>query len=338
MSIATNRDFKDIELARKLVENLYTPRLSIYWLDLILTSVVAWSSFALACNAKPLSLQMWIAATISVFAFYRGSAFVHELSHLNPKRIHGFATIWNLIIGVPLLYPDFLYVGLHSEHHRLSTYGTDKDPQYLPSEVTRKLVVNALIQSVLAPGLLAFRFLLLSFFGLLYSPFHNFLEQHASASGMNKKYCRKVSPEERRHIITIELLIVGIWSCFIFLACIKIISWHIFTIWYAVMAGILLISTLEGLREHRFQPENSPPSITAQLLDSNNTNTFFAVFWGPVGFRFHALHHLFPNIPYHNLPIAHQRLMEGLPTGSIYHQANSSSMWHSLKTLWYSLN
>jgi fatty acid desaturase len=337
MSIATNRNFQDIELARKLVEDLYKPKSSIYWSDLIVTSIVAWGSFTLAC-IKPLTLQMWIATTISILAFYRGSAFIHELSHLRPKMFPGFVTFWNLIIGVPLLYPDFLYVGLHSDHHRLSTYGTVKDPQYLPSAVTRQVVANALIQSVLAPFLLVLRFLVLSIFGLVYSPFHQFLEQRASSSGMNKDYCRKVSPEERKHIITIELLILAIWSCFICLAWMKIIPWHTFIIWYTVMAGILLISTFEGLREHRFQPENSYSSITTQLLDSNNTNTFFAIFWGPVGFRFHALHHLFPNIPYHNLPIAHCRLMEALPAESVYHQANSPSMWHSLKNIWYSLN
>lgn len=338
MPIVTNKDFKDIELARKLVEDLYIPKPSIYWFDLIVTSIIAWGSFALACNAKPLTLQMWVTTTISIFAFYRGSAFIHELSHIKPKIFPGFTTIWNLIIGVPLLYPDFLYVGFHSEHHRLSTYGTSKDPQYLPSEVTRKVVLNALIQSVLAPLLLVLRFLLLSVFGLLYSPFHQFLEQKASSSGMNKVYCRKVSPEERRHIIKIELLILGIWSCFISLAWMKIIPWHTFVIWYTVMAGILLISTFEGLREHRFQPENNYRSTATQLLDSNNTDTFFAFLWGPVGFRFHGLHHLFPNIPYHNLPIAHRRLMESLPGESVYHQANSPSMWHSLKNLWYSLN
>lgn len=40
--------------------------------------------------------------------------------------------------------------------------------------------------------------------------------------------------------------------------------------------------------------------------------------WCPVGLRYHALHHLFPALPYHNLPEAHRRLMAGLPADHPY--------------------
>jgi len=37
--------------------------------------------------------------------------------------------------------------------------------------------------------------------------------------------------------------------------------------------------------------------------------------WAPVGLRYHALHHYFPGIPYHNLGFAYQRL-DYKPAGS----------------------
>ncbi len=53
-----------------------------------------------------------------------------------------------------------------------------------------------------------------------------------------------------------------------------------------------------------------------QLLDSCDYpyRPWFTELWGPVGTRYHATHHLFPSIPYHNLGKAHRALMNGLPS------------------------
>ena len=40
--------------------------------------------------------------------------------------------------------------------------------------------------------------------------------------------------------------------------------------------------------------------------------------WAPVGLRYHALHHLFPTLPYHNLKAAHEYLLVHLPPESPY--------------------
>jgi hypothetical protein len=53
----------------------------------------------------------------------------------------------------------------------------------------------------------------------------------------------------------------------------------------------------------------------------------------PVGLRFHALHHLFPGLPYHNLEKAHGRLSTALPVSSDYHLSNLHSVWQGWREL-----
>jgi fatty acid desaturase len=41
-----------------------------------------------------------------------------------------------------------------------------------------------------------------------------------------------------------------------------------------------------------------------------------------VGLRYHALHHLLPGVPYHNLAEAHRRLCKELEVDSLYHASS----------------
>jgi fatty acid desaturase len=53
----------------------------------------------------------------------------------------------------------------------------------------------------------------------------------------------------------------------------------------------------------------------------------------PVGLRFHALHHLFPGMPYHNLEAAHHRLMQHLPAAHPYRECVADSMLQVIREL-----
>src|SRR5487761_1224276 len=80
-----------------------------------------------------------------------------------------------------------------------------------------------------------------------------------------------------------------------------------------------------ALAAHRFRHHGEPLTYVDQLLDSVNypRHALIAELWAPVGLRFHALHHLFPALPYHALAEAHRRLMERLPADSPYRQTES---------------
>jgi fatty acid desaturase len=72
------------------------------------------------------------------------------------------------------------------------------------------------------------------------------------------------------------------------------------------------------------------------MLDSVNfpKNPVVTGLWAPVGLRFHALHHIFPTMPYHALARAHRRLIRDLPADSPYRHCNADSLGAVLGALW----
>ena len=98
----------------------------------------------------------------------------------------------------------------------------------------------------------------------------------------------------------------------------------------------MFLNGLRTLAAHRYREPGGRLTITEQLLDSvNHTGRpVLTELWAPVGLRFHALHHLFPGIPYHNLPAAHARIMRLLPPGSPYHRTEGRGLIATLRDLW----
>ncbi len=97
-----------------------------------------------------------------------------------------------------------------------------------------------------------------------------------------------------------------------------------------------MVNNVRTLGAHRFTNDGRELTFVEQFLDSVNYPRFsiIAELWGPVGMRYHALHHLFPSLPYHNLGRAHARLMAELPDDSPYRLTNSDSLRQSLARLW----
>ena len=72
-----------------------------------------------------------------------------------------------------------------------------------------------------------------------------------------------------------------------------------------------------------------------QLTDSVNIvgQPIITELWFPIGLKYHALHHLFPSLPYHALGEAHRRLMAELPADSPYRLTVSPSFLRVLVEL-----
>ena len=102
-----------------------------------------------------------------------------------------------------------------------------------------------------------------------------------------------------------------------------------------VMSVATLVNQLRTLVAHAWESDGEPMSLCAQFIDSVNVPPpgLAPLIWAPVGLRFHALHHLAPRVPYHNLAEAHRRLAASSTPEGIYHLANRGGLGQAIRTL-----
>jgi fatty acid desaturase len=321
--------------SRQLVADLYSPRPGIYWADLLATTTVGWSAFILTVIARPGSVAMFACGALAVVALYRASIFAHELSHLRASALPGFSVIWDMLVGIPLLLPAVVYMGMHKDHHTINTYGTNRDPEYFPFAGAKARIACFAVTSFLLPGVVALRFIVLSPLGLLWPRFHRGLERHGSSLTINHAYEREMSVREHVRTIVTEIAILLVWGALVLFAWRGVLPLRSFGVWYGVLATIGLVNTLRTLGAHRYESDGQPMSRLEQLADSIDTpGAIWTELWAPVGLRYHALHHYFPGLPYHNLGVAYGRLTAALPAETVYRRVSSSSLGTSLRTLW----
>jgi fatty acid desaturase len=321
---------------KSVVRDLHQTNRRIYWADLSATVSVGWTAFVFAVALRPFSTGMLAATAIAMFAFYRALCFVHEISHQSRRTLPGFETAWNLLVGYPLLMPSFVYVGVHQSHHKISTYGTAQDPEYLPFASSSAMSTVFALEGFFIPLVLLLRFLVLTPFGLLSRTVQKRLVVYASSLTMNVRYRREASQELIRKVRRHSAVIWVVWVGLIALAAAGLIPWRVFALWLAVCGVLSFVNALRTLGAHAYESSGEPFDRTGQLLDSIDTpGALWTELWAPVGLRYHALHHYFPGIPYHHLPEAYRRLSGTLPCSSnTYRKMSSPSLRNSLVTLY----
>ncbi len=346
-SIDFEEDFKEEDFSEKTSDKSYREihlELSdlakanplIYWVDLLLSTFIGWGSFVFVIRGDQSLLVTLFLFTITIFALYRSTLFIHEIAHLKKGAVPGFQIAWNLLVGIPLLIPSFFYTGVHLYHHRRAVYGTAEDPEYLPlAHQGFWQVISFLLIPLLAPIGLIFRFFILAPLSIVSSKVYRFTVAKCSTLGINPAFSRSAPQgKERKSWILLEI------ACFLWISVLFVsidagfFSWKVLA--FGVLTGSLIgfINQLRTLVAHRFQNEGVQLTVEEQLLDSVNfPNGLLAGFWAPLGLRYHALHHYFPSFPYHSLKKAHERLLKMLPSCHEYGQVNETGFLNALKSM-----
>ncbi len=325
-----------IAQARAILKDLFRPAPAIYWSDFLGSFVVGTICYGLVRRVQPLSVQQALVFALSVVLYYRSALFIHEISHMRDNQFKAFRIVWNLLCGIPFLTPSCTYYS-HIDHHIRKHFGTDHDGEYLPLATTSRWRIGLyLCQPLVIPILAVFRFFILSPLGWLSPKLRRVLHQRASSLVMDPSYVRPLP--SRRSLRIFRLQEVG---CFLvcLAAAVLLIRGRLplgFLIQaYATAVTILYLNHIRTLGAHRYTNAGGEMTFVDQLLDSVNypDSRLTGLVWGPLGMRFHALHHLFPTLPYHNLDVAHRRLRAELPADSPYRQTDSPSLWASIRQL-----
>ncbi len=337
--------------ARGIVKDLFGANPAIYWTDFLLSMGVGTFCFVAIrrgrlfdriCDAMQWEWFGYRWAMIGVFfaisclAYYRAALFTHELVHLRDGAVRGFRMVWNALCGIPFLMPAFLY-DTHVHHHIRKHYATAEDGEYLPLAVgPARNILWYLAQSFVIPLLAVLRFAVVTPLTWFSPRLREWVYRRASSMVIDPTYIRPLPTRKQRRAWRLceAACFAYVWTLGVCLA-LRLLPWMWLVHVYAMGVTIIMLNSLRTLGAHRYWHAGGEVSFLDQLLDSVNypRHPLVGELWAPVGLRFHALHHLFPSLPYHALAEAHRRLMTQLPADSPYRQTESPGLWSSLRVL-----
>ena len=301
---------------------------ALYWADFLSSAAIGWGALALGIAGRGWMRGAWL--TVAVFALYHAVLFIHEITHRAQRDVPGFTFAWNALVGVPLLVPSFTYEGVHTDHHRQRSYGTDADPEYVPFGRRSPIVLTTyVIGSLLAPIAFAIRFAVLAPLGWAIPPLGRFITDRCSALVINHRYVRRApigaaGRAQEAAAFAVCWVVASLWWT-------GVVTPQALLCYAAVSAIASGINAARTLAAHRYDNESEELSMNEQLLDSctiapstvpalvrTRVATALRTLVAPVGLRYHALHHWIPSLPYHNLGRVHRRLITALTADAPY--------------------
>ncbi len=323
--------------ARPLVKDLLQPSARYYTVDMLITLVVAYGFAGVYFLAPAFSPPQIIALVISGFALHRLSNFMHEIVHLESKKaLKSFRVAWNVLVGIPTLMPSYFF-GNHIAHHNARQFGTGDDCEYVAlARGPLSGIAKFMAQIFLQPVFVIVRFTVLTPISFLHPKLRQWTLENFSGFVFVWP-CPREIPEDAPRAAW-AAMDIACWlraSAIFVLVAVGLNPWYRIPQLYVLATFALSLHYFRSLTAHRYMADGNRQSFAAQLQDSIDIvgNRYFTELLYPIGLRYHALHHMFPNMPYHNLGIAHRRLMAHLPADSPYRDLVYPSVWSVLREL-----
>ena len=309
----------------------------VYWRDMIVGATIAYSSAAIYVSSPAFSLIQIASFLVAIFWLYRVGSLVHEVAHLGGHELTSFKVAWNILVGIPTLTPSTFFTGHHRDHHSQRVYGTEQDPEYVVNVCPRGSVMNLVFyfMFVAAFPLIVFTRFLLAPLTFISPKIRNFTLHRLSAFTFNWKYHRPIEKIQRTRFALLEL------GCFVRALGIPAAVYFGVTEpsrmlqLYSLGAAVVIMNQLRQLADHHFEGDGENLTVSEHIQDSCNYVGKDPLTWlfFPFAIQYHALHHMFPSLPYHNLANAHKFLIAELPEDSPYRDLTQPGWWSVAKNM-----
>lgn len=272
---------------------------NIYYRDYFIPALLFPVFFSLAYLTEDWYFVVYAAA--SSICLHRLVAFVHELCHRrNNERLQRFRLLWDLTVGAIILFPTARFFRSHLVHHRLGIFGTRDDPQYI---LLRSNPSHFILVIVIAPLLLPF-FLFVPALSTALFPgkLETWWDDHLRSKGLPISHSEVLEPYQNE-VTWLSRYSIVLWIIY------AMVLPSTLPLFYAVLVGMWYLITTRMPFEHRLRAHQQQPSTRHdQIVDSFTIESPTAALLQPLGMRYHAAHHMYPGVPYHNLPELHRTL------------------------------
>lgn len=335
MASEANTSF-DLARSRAICSDLFTPSAKIFWADLILSVAVTYAAAGVYLLSPLFTWYSIVCMIIAGFGLHRLTNFIHEISHLNSKRyLKPFRIGWNVIVGIPTLMPAFFFEK-HMDHHNTHHFGTRDDCEYVPlARGPLRNIAFFMFQIFLQPVFTIFRFVIVTPISFLHPKLRQWTLENYSSFVFVLPCPRNIPKNAPRKFWAFMDIACCIRATLIFaLVFVGANPWYRIPQLYFLAVFPLALHYTRSLTAHFYLSDGKKQSFENQLLDSIDiTGNWLTELLYPIGLRYHALHHLFPSMPYHNLGKAHRRLMSQLPEDSPYRKLVYPSFFSVLRQL-----
>lgn len=217
----------------------------------------------------------------------------HECTHQTAFRSPALNKFGTWLTGIPFLLAPSVYKTFHFEHHRY-TQDVEKDPELLndPRYLHWPTGLKNWLTMAAALGLL----------NLKLNPTIGFA---LKPEARWKEFAKWVDrAPDKQQLVNESRIVLLVWLIFL-LACITLIpggGWLIFAAWFTHVFQTLWVAS-----EHTGLPVDGNILRRTRTVTSNP----FVRFW-LWNMNYHAEHHAWPSIPWHQLPNAHRQIPEQL--------------------------
>jgi fatty acid desaturase len=285
-------------------DHYYKIRPAIYYADFILSLSGFALAFALCLHLTGVlfALSFFVASA----CLYRAGAFIHELTHQHQAgTLKGFHRLWNLTAGAIFMAPAVRFFGPHQTHHAIGVFATRDDPQYMLLRTDWKLAALVFLVGPFVMPVFCFVFMLAATLGEkvdIEGAIDRYLSRKkgaAAGSALPAAFRREMTLYSRYYLLVVGLY-VWLWPETVLLM-------------YAVQVGAWGLGILRIPLEHEMRAYRDSSDRRDHVIDSFTVESPIAEILQPLCLRLHTAHHMYPGVPYHNLPALHAALKQTDP-------------------------